>query len=355
MKGVFGMFNYKDILEKATQAASFSLKGNCVNIELGATNVINSALSDLRSKLSPKLYQNFKSAVIRASFFIELTNPTAQTDSTKYQVRWVEVLKTQNDIRYATYEQCMDICEKLFVKISTLDDKNLSILKDYCSNSVYTFELPIDYIERNANPFHSAQNIDIFITPAIERCTKVRKLIKDKALNPQAAIFSKIISQKIKVKAYQTDRAQTGEHQTNREKRWESHPDNYQFAFRRDCNEIEASLILQVCTFEGADQVLVKMLQKHRLLPQNFNVYRCPVTGEPMQYTNFKNEITHSIHGKSCFQVGHLNPLKSTGGHQASNIGWISEDGNRIQGSLSMPQVDELLKRIYRNRPELRE
>ncbi len=104
------------------------------------------------------------------------------------------------------------------------------------------------------------------------------------------------ISKKIKIKAYQTDRAQTGKHQTNREKRWESHPDNFQFAFRRDCNDVEAALILQ---------------------------------------------------------VGHLNPLKATGGHNATNIGWISDDGNRIQGSLSIDEVKALLRRIYRNRPEL--
>ena len=40
-------------------------------------------------------------------------------------------------------------------------------------------------------------------------------------------------------------------------------------------------------------------------------------------------------------------------GHTADNISWISENGNRIQGSLSLDEVDDLLRRIYRNRPEL--
>ena len=41
--------------------------------------------------------------------------------------------------------------------------------------------------------------------------------------------------------------------------------------------------------------------------------------------------------------------------HTADNISWISENGNRIQGSLSIDEVDALLRRIYHNRPELHE
>lgn len=345
---------YKNTLEAATAATNFRLNDDCLAIEGRINERITEALETLKSRLSAQLYKSFKSALVRSSFFIELTNPTAETDSTKYQVYWVEVLRTQNDVRYATYDQCVEICEKIITKIAAMDDAHLNILKDYCSYSIYSFELPIDYIERHVAPFRCANNVDIFITPAIERCTKVRRLIKDTSLNPKASIFGKIISQKIKVKAYQTDRAQTGAHQTNREKRWESHPENYQFAFRRDCNDVEASLILQVCMFNGADDVLISMLKTHDLLPSAFDIYKCPITGEPLQYNEFENEILNRVHGKSCFQVGHLNPLKSTGGHNAENTGWISDDGNRIQGSLSMDEVNQLLIRIYTNRPELR-
>ena len=345
--------SYKNTLEDAVSADNFRLDP-CLEIEGKINENITNAFETLRNRLSDKLYKSFKSAIIRSSFFIELTNPTADTDSTKYQVHWIEVLKTQNDVRYATYEQCVEICQKIVTCISLLDENKLQILKDYCSNSIYNFELPIDYIERHISPFHSVDNIDVFITPSIERCTKVRRLIKDTNLNPKADIFKKIISQKIKVKAYQTDRAQTGAHQTNREKRWESHPDNYQFAFRRDCNDVEASLILQVCMFDGVDETLIQMLKDNDLLPDSFEKYKCPITGDVLIYSEFEQEILNRVHGKSCFQVGHLNPLKSTGGHNAANIGWISDDGNRIQGSLSMDEVNDLLTRIYRNRPELR-
>ena len=346
--------NYKKILEHATAQSTFRLS-DCLDIE-GEINNIDESLSIIRKRIGDNLYESFKGSVIRTAFFIELTNldPNATTDSTKYQVRWVDSLKTINDARYANYEQCIEICEKIFKKISKLSDKQLNILKDYCTNSIFSFELPIDYISRNARPFHCEDNIDLFIVPAIERCTLVRKLIKNSELNPKAAIFSKIISQKIKVKAYQTDRAQTGIYKTNREKRWESHPENYQFAFRRDCNDIEANLILQVCTFDGVDEKLIRMLVENGVLSRNFKKYKCPITGEILKYNEFEKEILNRVHGKSSFQVGHLNPLKSTGLHIAKNIGWISDDGNRIQGSLTMDEVNQLLIRIYNNRPELR-
>ena len=343
---------YKETLQLSTEANSFSLNNECLHIEGNINDSITSDFLTLSSRLPAKLYKSFKSSIIRTSFYIELTNPTADTDSTKYQIRWAQVLKS--DVRYAEYEQCVSICSKLVHKIAYMSDDDLVILKDYCSNSIYSYELPIDYINRHAVPFHATDNIDVFITEGIKKCTAVRSLIKDNSLNPKADIFQKIISSKIKVKAYQTDRAQTGMHQTNREKRWESHPDNFQFAFRRDCNAIEASLILQVCMFKDVDKTLVDMLKEHLLLPETFDYYKCPVTGDILHYDDFENEILNRVHGKSSFQVGHLSPLKSSGSHVSGNIGWISDDGNRIQGSLSMAEVNKLLIRIYINRPELR-
>ncbi len=52
--------------------------------------------------------------------------------------------------------------------------------------------------------------------------------------------------------------------------------------------------------------------------------------------------------------AGHLTPLKNGGRHISDNIGRISDDGNRIQGSLSLEEVDNLLIKIYKNRMDLR-
>lgn len=60
-------------------------------------------------------------------------------------------------------------------------------------------------------------------------------------------------------------------------------------------------------------------------------------------------------HGNSNFQVGHLNPLKLDDpnslifGHTPENISWISKDGNRIQGDMSLKETRNLLIRITRN------
>jgi hypothetical protein len=64
-------------------------------------------------------------------------------------------------------------------------------------------------------------------------------------------------------------------------------------------------------------------------------------------------EVADPTHGKSAYQVGHLNPLKAGERaefrHTRANISWITEDGNRIQGSLTLKETRELLLRISRN------
>ena len=344
---------YKELLEEATRKESFNIK-KCVAIENYITdNSIIKKLQVLKDKLRVnKTYSDFKQALIRFSFFIELTDPSAESDSTKYQVRWTNSL--HNDPRFAVYEDCIKIFEKLLISIISLDNQGLSILTKYCENSIYKVELPIDYIECLPENIHTVQNVALFINSDIEKCTLLRSLLKDETINSKSQIFNKIISNKIKVKAYQTDRAQTGVHKTNREKRWEAHPLNFQFAFHRDCNLIESELLLQVCTFKGLNEGLVGILKNQNLLPSIFENYKCPVTGEFLYYTDFEQEILNQTHGKSMFQVGHLTPLKNGGRHVPDNIGWISDDGNRIQGSLSLEEVDNLLIKIYKNRMDLR-
>ena len=50
---------------------------------------ITDTFEALRKKLAPRVYKGFKSAIVRSSFFIGLTNPGTGTDSTKYRVRWM--------------------------------------------------------------------------------------------------------------------------------------------------------------------------------------------------------------------------------------------------------------------------
>ncbi|PTM22793.1 hypothetical protein [Limosilactobacillus reuteri] len=347
--------NYKQTIENETnrfsngKKASFRLS-NCLNIE-NLDDDLDSYVHTLRRKLNEKSFKSFKQCVIRFAFFIEFSDPKAKTDSTHYQVRWFNHLN--GDVRFSSFVECFKIAKKLFKTLSLLDNNDLILLEDFCKNSIFKSELPIDYINKNMDPIHTVDNIKIYIDDNTKKCTIARRIIRDKKLNPDSEIFNDILNHKIKVKAYQTDRAQTGKFQTNREKRWESHPQNYQFAYRRDCNAIETNLIIQICKFKGVNKVLLSNLQKYKLIDKKFDFYKCPITGDVLNYDDLKKEITYPQHGKSNFQVGHLDPLKLTGKHIPENIGWLSADGNRIQGSLSLKQVNDLLKRIYRNRPEL--
>lgn len=293
---------------------------------------------------------------VRNAFLIEFVN--AQVTSTKVEVRWSEHLT--GDVRFASYDTCVAIFEKLLCRIANLSDDDFAIIKEFMNNTVIPYEMPIDYINRYATPIHIAENIDLFLDNTVRTCTQMRQLIRDTRRNPDVEVFKTILDDKVKVKTYLTDRAQTGDYKTNREKRWETHPNSVQYALRRDCMHIETKLLLQIAMFEGCDQRLVTSMQEAGLVPDSFSFVKCPVTGDNIQYSEFANDVLRPTHGKSAFQVGHLNPLKSSDtngfyGHTADNICWISENGNRIQGSLSLDEVNTLLRRIYLNRPELRE
>jgi hypothetical protein len=117
---------------------------------------------------------------------------------------------------------------------------------------------------------------------------------------------------------------------------------------------IEYALVTQVCAFDGFPLASLGQLQEDNILPQNLPTALCPITGDALSYEAFRNELLNPTHGKSDFQVGHLNPLKlgnegGAVGHTSDNISWISSDGNRIQGSLSLGDVRILIQRISKN------
>lgn len=169
------------------------------------------------------------------------------------------------------------------------------------------------------------------------------------------AFFRKVLEDKVRVKTYLTDRALTGEHKTNREKRWEAHPHSVQFAERRQCMAIEHVLMTQLCAFEAFPADFRRTLQDGNILPASVRIFRCPITLDRMSFAAFREEVMNPVHGKSGFQIGHLNPLKldaqseGASGHTADNISWVSADGNRIQGSMDLRDVRVLLRRIAAN------
>lgn len=346
--------NFKPIIDAAVNEDRFKIS-KCIKFEDYLNPPQSVECKTIKQKLSPEQYKAFKCSLIRNSFLIEPVN--SDVTSTKFAAHWNQNL--EGDVRYSSYETCEAIFNKLLNKIASLDADSFNLLKVFFDYTIIAYEMPIDYINRFASPIHTPENIDLFLNEDIKKCVTMRMFVRDRNRNPASEVFQKILTDKIHVKTYLTDRAQTGDYKTNREKRWEAHPNSVQYALRRDCMKIETKLLMQIATFEGCDTKLIKNLQQDGLLPYEFKYCKCPITGDIIQYSEFADDALHPIHGKSKFQVGHLNPLKASdttgaNGHTAENISWISENGNRIQGSLSIDEVNELLKRIYKNRPELR-
>ena len=343
--------SFQSQLESATQAESFKIT-SCRGLKSALSASSKATYDGIAKNVGLKTMTYFQDSLVRNSFLIELVN--RDITSTKFQVRWTQDLDS-GDPRKASYEVCLGIAEKLLNQLAELPPNDQAELGSFRTYKSVPYELPIEYKNRWAAKLHSEDNIDLVFGDTARRTIALRVMLEDEEQNPDAHVFKEILSDKIKVKTYLTDRVQTGAYQTNREKRWETYPKSVQYALRLDYMEIESKLLLQVATFRGANLTLVHNLQEKGFLPAQFQYARCPITGEYLDYAAFVNDVLHPSHGRSAFQVGHLNPLKTISegesfGHVASNISWISDDGNRIQGSLSMAEVDDLLIRTYINR-----
>ena len=113
------------------------------------------------------------------------------------------------------------------------------------------------------------------------------------------------------------------------------------------CWSVERTLYEQLLNFKNFPKVqeIEKSLEKVNIYPFT-STTKCPITLEEFNFDEIKNTGSH---GKSSFQVGHMTPLKNGGLHQGDNISWISEDGNRIQGSLSLKETKKMLLKIMDN------
>ncbi len=313
-------------------------------------------VSIITSILGTKEYKKLSQGILRNTFLIELVK-VPKIETTKFRVRWVDQLK--DDPRWCSFEECLQIANDLLNKLPEwLEFQNhKDVIELSFSNSLIPYELPIDYqyrLKENCR-LHTRGNVIWYYDELILRTLKLRKYLTNSSTSPDTAFFRKVLTDKIKVKTYLTDRVLTGEHKTNREKRWETNPNSVHFAERRICMAIEYALVTQICSFAGFPKEALENLQRANILPGKLTTALCPITGDALSYEEFRNELLNPIHGRSAFQVGHLNPLKlgskneNKSGHTAENISWISADGNRIQGSLSLNDVRTLIRRIAEN------
>lgn len=308
----------------------------------------------VRKILVEKVSSYILQGILRASFLIELVK-TPAIETTKFEVRWADRLD-KKDPRYASFEDCLNIFEKIVISLQeALEVKgNLEFLTLLHAYHLLAYEIPLDYKEKIlTGQMHSAKNIVWIWDEIPKRAVKLRAFL----LNPKNdlnTLFFTAAYEKIKVKTYLTDRVLTGAHKTNREKRWETYPGSVHFALRYSCMEIEYSLINQLCHFEDFPANVRKRLEDERILSPLPEPFRCPITMEPLAFSEFEKEVLYPEHGKSAFQIGHLNPLKANSGdpnagHTALNISWVSAEGNRIQGHRSLGETRDLIKKIAAN------
>lgn len=352
----------QEIIESFIALDRFSMNGfyNHVWEIFSANEILSDGISILKDNFSKKKCKQLACGILRHAFLIELVKiPGIET--TKFRTRWYSQLS--GDPRECSFEECLEIAQNLILTLvnSWLNEsENVEALTLFLEYGILPYELPIDYLERPAvhdaiARIHRMGNVEWIVNENVVRTLKLRQYLTNPQTSPDAEFFKKVINDKIKIKTYLTDRVLTGSHKTNREKRWEVHPRSVHFSLRRVCIAIEYELITQLCAFEGFPENFREMLQEQEILPQTMEISRCPITLEPLSFQDFRQELMNPTHGKSNFQVGHLNPLKLddpsniAAGHTPENIAWISANGNRIQGSMSLEEVRNLLKQITHN------
>jgi hypothetical protein len=307
----------------------------------------------LEEHFSKAVTKHILQSILRFAFYIE---PVKQPkiESTKFSVRWSPSLT--DDPRFCSFANCNLIFEKLLngviAHLANEDDRKF--LEIISNHTLIAYELNIDYINRIQDGLiHTVDNIDFFWSENTKQAYYLRQYL----LNPNNHYHIKFFTEtysKIAVKSFLTDRVLTGGHKTNREKRWECHPNSVHFALRKDCLAIEAKLVNQICHFEGFPPELRSLLTENHIITFGDEITKCPITLDKISFEKFQTEILNPTHGKSSFQVGHLHPLKSLGenahvGHTVDNISWISSKGNRIQGELSVDETRALILKIIAN------
>tara|TARA_B100000886_G_scaffold268664_1_gene192732 strand:+ start:571 stop:1704 length:1134 start_codon:yes stop_codon:yes gene_type:complete len=342
------VFNFKKIIDW------FEIK---LDEELEDFQELKIHLNTILDKTDDKTKSWILKSTIRFSLLIELTN--LKITSTKIKTRWhpCKIIKTRensfqnyegdfkpgHDPRSNKYEDCLKIFENLIKKIAE-SDEHLCIYKSMANgrhNSV-AYEGLIKYSSYEKEIIHDVNNIELCNIKDISWLLKVRPLMTE-ALKEVAPDLIK----KINTKTFKTDRSQTGEDQTNRAKRWECLGTDMQKASIEQCWSVERTLYEQLLNFKNFPRVheIEKSLKEINIYPFT-STTKCPITLEEFDFDKIKNTGSH---GKSSFQVGHMNPLKNRGLHQGDNISWISDDGNRIQGSLSLEETKKMLLKIMDN------
>jgi hypothetical protein len=331
----------------------------------GGKTPIEISLKQAASKLSKPVLKIVVGNLIRFSFLIELTN--LKVGSVKIKTRWLPgriliseqgsykpvegTFQPGDDPRAASFKDCAQIfaeaCNLICGQVQ-LDPNFKDLLLNLSKYNRVSYESPITYIDPLLNPLHRPGNITLAHTTDLEWLLKAREILSEVEAEHRAAIKA-IETNKLKVKVYLTDRSKTGEDMTNRAKRWEVLCADFQHATLEECWSVERKLTEELVGFEGFPDSIRQGFIAENLIDAAPDTC-CPITLDPLTYADLAVSALSPEHGKSGYQVGHRRPLKSGGKHTGDNVCWQSEDGNRIQGNLTIEQTGTLIDRIAQNR-----
>jgi hypothetical protein len=333
---------------------------------LQPTTPITIALDRARSSLSARLYRLVVGDLIRFSFLIELTN--LKVGSTKMKTRWMpgKILMPQassfepiqgtfqpgSDPRAASFDDCWAIfavaCNFVCDKVAQ-DPTTSDLLLKLGNNTRVPYEFPLTYSDVTVPAIHNATNVQWQLNDDIKWLLQARVLLAS-AKAPRNAAIREIVKKKLEVKVFKTDRSLTGKDKTNRAKRWEVLPDDFQHATLEQCWSAERRLTADLVEFVGFPDELRHEFVAAQLVTATQAPTCCPVTLEPLNFATLSTAVLTATHGVSDYQIGHLHPLKRGGSHDGTNVRWQSADGNRIQGDLTIEETNDLLNQIAARR-----
>ncbi|MCS3747792.1 hypothetical protein FHY18_003420 [Xanthomonas arboricola] len=291
---------------------------------------------------------------MRFAFLIELTN--IRVSSTKKKTRWIPVPTSPNtsmsfgltppfdqahDPRASSYADCYQMFGDVLQLLLNDMEFRATALTLAGRNGEWTY--PLTYQVEGAPHVHTSTNVRKADLTDLNWLLKVEGLLMQASSPGVAPVLDMDTVKKIRTKAYRTDRAQTGSTQTNRAKRWEASFHDYQYANVESCWSVERALLESLADFSGFPSHARALLVAHGLALAVWNTRCCPVTLQVHAFADFSTQM--SI-GKSDFHVGHLHPLKTGGRHVGPNVAWLSRDGNRIQGDLSLHDAHLLIRTI---------
>lgn len=100
--------NFKSTIGSAVDSARFKID-DCIDFEQFLDPVQSQECALIKAKLSGREFKAFQRSMIRNSFLIEPVNDGVT--STKVEARWSQRL--EGDVRYASYDMCVEIFNKL--------------------------------------------------------------------------------------------------------------------------------------------------------------------------------------------------------------------------------------------------